>query len=73
MAYPHGIARPSEQLWAGEATTTSIPPDQRRRSISPMPKLIRQNKCRRKCADTRRAPYAPVIADALRIMSGGVS
>jgi len=36
MAYPHGIARPSEQLWAGEATTTSIPPDQRRRRISPM-------------------------------------
>jgi hypothetical protein len=34
-----------------------------------MPKLIRQDKCRRKCADTRRAPYAPVIADALRRVS----
>ena len=37
-----------------------------------MPKLIRQDTCRRKGADTHRAPYALVIADALRIMSGGV-
>jgi len=40
--------------------------------ISPMTNLIRQDTCRRKGADTRRAHYAPLIADALRIMSGGV-
>jgi hypothetical protein len=36
-----------------------------------MTKQIRQDTCRRKGSDTRRAHYAPVIADALRIMSGG--
>ena len=37
-----------------------------------MKKLIRQDTCRRKGAGTRRAHYAHVISDALRIMSGGV-